>query len=153
MASFKETNNGTNSGTVAESSSCAAPFSAKHLRCANCAGNCASSANNNASCASDYASCANAVASYGEEKIWPFIEKFAEFVATEIPELTYYVAVAKMLPLETLLTRFKNEMITYGSAQNAADALFAKAGVSPTAKTRDKLVRYLQFFSDIAAVV
>jgi hypothetical protein len=88
-----------------------------------------------------------------EEKIWPFIEKFAEFITNEIPELTSYVTIAKMLPLETLLTRFKNEMITYGSAQNAADALFAKAGVSPTAKTRDKLVRYLQFFSDIAAVV
>jgi hypothetical protein len=88
-----------------------------------------------------------------EEKIRPFIEKFAEFITNEIPELTSYVMIAKMLPLETLLTRFKNEMITYGSAQNAADALFAKAGVSPTAKTRDKLVRYLQFFSDIAAVV
>jgi hypothetical protein len=85
--------------------------------------------------------------------VQPFIEKFAEFVAAEIPELASYVAIAKMLPLETLLTRFKNEMITYGSAQNAADALFTKAGVSPTAKTRDKLVRYLQFFSDVAAVV
>jgi hypothetical protein len=83
----------------------------------------------------------------------PFIEKFAEFVAAEIPELASYVAIAKMLPVDMLLLRFKSEMAEYGSAQNAADALFEKAGVTPTAKTRDKLVRYLQFFSDVAAVV
>jgi hypothetical protein len=48
-----------------------------------------------------------------------------------------------------LLLRFKSEMAEYGSAQNAADALFEKAGVAPTAKTREKLVRYLQFFAAV----
>jgi hypothetical protein len=96
------------------------------------------------------AATAAATANFELRAVQPFIEKFAEFVATEIPELASYVAIAKMLPIDMLLLRFKNEMAEYGSAQNAADALFTKAGVAPIAKTRDKIVRYLQFFSKIA---
>ncbi len=82
--------------------------------------------------------------------IQPFVEKFAEFVTTEIPELASYVSIAKMLPIDVLLSRFKSELAEYNSVQNAADALFTKASVSPSEKTREKFVRYLQFFSKIA---
>jgi hypothetical protein len=86
-------------------------------------------------------------------EVQPFIEKFAEFITTEIPELSSYVAIAKMMPTDLLLLRFKGEISEYGSAEKAADALLAKAGVSPNEKTREKIIRYLQFFTKIADCV
>jgi hypothetical protein len=108
-----------------------------------------SAAATTAAAAATTAAAAATTAAAAAVDLQPFIEKFAEFVAAEIPELASYVAIAKLLPVDMLLLRFKSEMAEYGSAQNAADALFEKAGVTPTAKTREKLVRYLQFFAAV----